>query len=178
MKTRFLPIAGITFAAILGYLYIDHSNSPPSDQQNSTGPAVQDPRQGSTNAKNSNAINEGNPISLKECVALYENNQTESSLQKNKKYALTRFFRKLAAQKIDHTQQDIIGDMAGLSRREVSLAASGLNQSAFMEQQGKIVLLADDYQNKKELPSLERSQLDKAVSNKNYHEIVLSLIHI
>ncbi len=116
-----------------------------------------------------------NPVSREECQALFANSLTVAEQRKNKNYALSKFVRMLEANGISHADQIVIGDIAGLSIQDVSLASSGLNQSEFMSSQGEIVLLADDYKNRTELPSLERNFFDEALKEKNYNKIITAV---
>ncbi len=113
-----------------------------------------------------------NTISREECQSIFEKSLTVTELTKTKNYALSKFVRTLDANSVSVTDKNTIGDVAGLSMKEMSLASSGLNQSEFRNDQGKIVLLADDYANRVELPSLDRNFFDEALKEKNYRKII------
>lgn len=111
-------------------------------------------------------------IEKSECKKLYSNSETIEELTLNKNYALSKFIRSLETKGFNTQQIEVIGDIAGIGKKEISLASIGLNTSEFMSNQGKIVLLADEYQTRTDMPSENRDYFDNLVTQKDYVKLI------
>ena len=176
MKSRVVLISIISI--ILVCLYFLYSYKPfhfaPNDSQINSGATDKVHADISTTSHQNDPVKTHSKqlIEKAECKQLYSNSETLEELTISKSYALSKFIRSLESKGFNTQQIEVIGDIAGIGKKEVSLASSGLNTSEFMRNQGKIVLLADEYQTRTDMSSENRDYFDDAVTQKDYAKLI------